>query len=67
MNDEDNWIIFFMGFFLGALLFMITLLAYETDTTLYKHGQIDAINGKIMYELKQQPDGTTVWERKQEK
>lgn len=46
---------------------MVTLLAFGVDTTLYKQGQIDAINGKIMYELKQQPDGTTAWERKQEK
>lgn len=66
MNNEP-WIVFFMGFFLGVSLFMVTLLAFGVDTTLYKQGQIDAINGKIMYELKQQPDGTTAWERKQEK
>jgi len=38
----------------------------ETGRSAYRQGQIDAINGKITVELKQNPDGSTSWvERKQ--
>lgn len=30
----------------------------------YKQGQIDALTGKIKYELKKQPDGSTQWKEK---
>jgi flagellar basal body-associated protein FliL len=40
---------------------------HETESLFeqaYRQGQIDAANGKMLYELKQLPDGSTAWERK---
>jgi hypothetical protein len=38
----------------------------DTHTKLYKAGQIDALSGKVLFELKQQPDNTVVWVRKED-
>ena len=51
-----------IGFILGMIFFGF-LLNVSNDT--YKDGQIDAINGKIHYELVEQPNGTTEWEFKE--
>lgn len=55
---------FVMGLWVGILIFVVGSVVFQEHTSNYKHGQIDAINGKILFELKQQPDGTTAWTRK---
>lgn len=61
----DKFGMVLVGMVLGVGLFGIVLSAMSEHTTFYKQGQIDAISGqKILFELKQQPDGTVTWERK---
>ena len=49
-----------LGFVLG---FGFTLWINRNEKT-YKQGQIDAINGKINYEKKENDDGEMVWVEK---
>lgn len=51
---------------LVAMLAMIIGAVLGRDIG-YRQGQIDAINGKVMYELKQLPTGETVWKKASEK
>lgn len=53
-----------IGIFVGALLVVGLSFAFPEYTKIYKQAQIDAINGKILFALKKQEDGSTVWERK---
>ena len=46
-----------IGFVLGCMLSAIVMGNW------YKEGQIDAINGKIKYELVTQSNGSTEWEK----
>lgn len=57
-----NWN-FWSPFFIGLAVGWngLNILNILTDTT-YKAGQIDAVQGKVHYELKLQDDGTTKWE-----
>jgi hypothetical protein len=56
-------------FFILVSLPVIWLIVIVSEffpeyTSSYRQGQIDALNGKINVELKQQPDGSTKCERK---
>ena len=59
----------FFGIFcltFGSFLFFysaygLVKLEFESE---YKQGQIDAINGKVQYELKTMPDNSIQWVRK---
>jgi O-antigen/teichoic acid export membrane protein len=53
-----------LGLLLGLLIAIVATLFFPEYTHLYRQGQIDAVNGKVLFELKPQPDGTTTWERK---
>jgi hypothetical protein len=55
---KSDFAFFMIGVLLG-ILFSIVIRLSIGDT--YKDGQIDAINGKIYYELQLQEDGTTDW------
>ena len=46
-----------------AFLFGILLMAFIIGNG-YRKGQIDAINGNIIYELVTQPNGEMKWEMK---
>lgn len=63
MNDDLGPFLLFivLGTILGVLLFAITQDIFGTT---YKHGQIDALTGKIKYELVTNPDSTKTWEEK---
>lgn len=50
-------IMFVIGLVLGMLFGM--WLMYDGA---YKTGQVDALTGKIQYELVTQPDSTRIWE-----
>jgi hypothetical protein len=42
---------------------MILIFTFPESTVAYKKGQIDALNGKVSFELKVQEDKTTKWEK----
>lgn len=50
-------VLIFGGFVVGYML-------GELTTGSYKQGQIDALNGKIKYEKRENEDGELVWEEK---
>lgn len=60
--DKENNI---LGYILFVILFILiiitnTFLFYDSG---YKKGQIDAINGKIEYELIEKENKTKTWEK----
>lgn len=61
---EDDWVPFLIGFVIGLFIFMTFSIFFPEMTPEYKHGQIDAANGKMLFELKKQENGSTVWVRK---
>lgn len=60
----NNFTFFLFGITAGIWLSVIAFEFFPEYTSSYRQGQIDALNGKIIVELKQQPDGSTKWERK---
>lgn len=46
-----------------GLLGMMYFFTFAGERIGYKQGQIDAINGVIKYELVEQEDGSTKWEK----
>jgi hypothetical protein len=56
MNDDGASV--FIGLVLGILLSVIFVHVFDMT---YKDGQLDAINGKIYYELVRQNDNSTKW------
>ncbi len=63
MKTKENLISFLLGAFLVLVIVLITLTLYPESNKLYKQGQIDALTGKIEYELVVQIDSTRTWER----
>lgn len=53
---------FVIGMFIATCIWLM-VLSNVTDTS-YKEGQIDALTGKIKYELKTNVDSTRVWVEK---
>ena len=60
----NEFIAFLVGIFAGTGFLIIVGANFPEYTSLYKMGQIDALSGKIVFVLKDQPDGTRTWERK---
>lgn len=60
----NNFTFFIIGITAGIWLIVIASELFPENTYIYRQGQIDALNGKIIVELKQQQDGSTKWERK---
>jgi hypothetical protein len=63
-SGNDIGLGFFLGFFAGAAVVVGLSMTFYKYTTLYKLGQIDALSGKVVFELKKQDDGSVQWERK---
>lgn len=61
---SDAAISVFCGYILGMVTAFFVIFSFGEYTQLYKQGQIDALSGKIMFELKKQEDNTVIWERK---
>ena len=56
---------FIAGVCTGVILAITLLVIVPAKQTLfYKQGQIDALNGKVLFVLVKQPDGTTIWMRR---
>ena len=49
----------------GAWIFVLFAISFEEHTKPYKQGQIDALSGKVLFELKKHSDGSVKWERKE--
>ncbi len=45
---------FMLGVMVGMLLVFFLVVSFSKQTVMYKNGQIDALNGEIYYELRQQ-------------
>lgn len=54
---------FASGVWIGFVLVLILDNVWPESFNSYKRGQIDALNGKISFELKVQEDKTTKWEK----
>lgn len=52
------------GYVLGIVTAFFMMVSFGEYTQLYKQGQIDALSGKVVFELKKQEDNTVIWERK---
>ena len=54
------------GFLIGLVtgILVMGIMALIVTNGNYKDGQIDALTGKIKYELKKQEDGQTIWVHK---
>lgn len=55
---------FFICGIIAGLIIATLLTAKESTNEGYKQGQIDAINGKIKYELKENEDKSKTWHNK---
>jgi len=53
---------FGLGLIITGIMLLLLAGVYAFADAAYKAGQTDAINGKIVYILVKQPDGTTKWE-----
>jgi hypothetical protein len=54
---------FMSGIIVGVAILFATLSLFYDHTAFYKQGQIDALSGKVAFELKKQPNGSTLWKR----
>ena len=70
MTSKFQWLEFLTGVVVGAALIFIVItfvLDGSTTSSYYKQGQIDALTGKVHYELVTKNDSTKTWEYKEEK
>ena len=61
---SDAAISLLCGYVLGIVTAFLMMSLLGEYTKLYKQGQIDALSGKVVFELKKQGDNTVIWERK---
>jgi len=53
---------YFLNAFIVFMALMILAVGWQSvEDASYKQGQIDAINGKIVYELRESSDGSKGW------
>ena len=57
-----KWEMYWIGVTSGMLLAIIMMLILGTPDSRYKDGQVDALTGKVKYELVVQDDSTRTWE-----
>ncbi len=62
----DVYATIFLLVFLGFLLAIVIIATFHIDLTdRYRKGQIDALNGKVKYEKRENDDGEMVWVKKE--
>lgn len=59
-STEGVWAVFFFGLIIGFCGCGFLMDIFQPH---YKDGQIDAITGKIQFELVTMPDSTRVWKK----
>ena len=57
----DSWIPFCFGIIICFIIMAFVMNNVHVDA--YKEGQVDAINGKISYQLTTHDDKTQTWEK----
>lgn len=65
MKTTDFFIVLITGIVIGIVavsIFFLFVACPLNKETSYKQGQIDALIGKVKYELVTQPDSTRTWE-----
>lgn len=63
MNASMDHFTAIVGFIFGVMFTLGMFDIFDDYTTSYRMGQIDAMNGKVVFELKTAGDGTTQWMR----
>ena len=63
MSDR---IAYLAGIFSGIVIILAIMGLTGEHNTFYQRGQVDCMNGKIMYDLEEQDDGTTQWKFKEQ-
>ena len=63
MNKSDMFFSFVMGCVAMLMMVLTMLEVFKENTAIYKQGQIDVMNGKVLFELKKAADGSTQWAR----
>lgn len=61
---SDTIISLFCGFVIGIVSAFCITFSFGEYTQVYKQGQIDALSGKVLFELKKQEDNSIIWIRK---
>ena len=64
ISDPEFPIIMFIIASLVSFGIGLTLWSIDIFDNAYREGQIDALTGKVKYELKTNPDSTKTWEYK---
>lgn len=65
MKKSDDFICYtYFGLMASFAVMCFLCIIFNTIDDNYKKGQIDAINGKIKYELKKTENGESVWVEK---
>lgn len=65
MMNKSWYLLIGIGFWIGLMVsFVVVNLVSPENTAPYKKGQIDVINGKVLFELKKKDDGSTEWVKK---
>ena len=62
-NRKDTFIV---GVFIG-FVFTLILIVWQVGPHNYKRGQVDALTGKVKYEMVVHEDSTLTWEKIPEK
>jgi hypothetical protein len=60
-NDCETDAYAMVGFIIVLFLIFVIFISKDKYKEGYKDGQVDAINGKVKYELKENEDKTTDW------
>ena len=60
---KQDWFFLIASFIIGIIVFITISSVFTERTDMYKQGQVDAMSGKIVFELKELPDGTRMWAR----
>lgn len=57
-------IVLAIGIIMGCCIMSIISIICEEDMPAYKQGQVDAVTGRMRFELRMMPDGTITWQPK---
>ena len=64
MDKTDRILTGIIWFLVGVFISVCFVLIWNPGEIYYRQGQIDALTGKVEYELKSNPDSTVTWYRK---
>lgn len=62
--SNSSFIAWLFGWVCCTVFFIVLYAIFPTHSGIYRQGQIDALSGKVHYELVKQSNGTVTWQRK---